>query len=142
MPYSNAAQILEDTFSTHNVRVESRFNGPPGSGNGGWSAALLGKHVGSEVEVTLERPIPLDRDIQVVAAGNTATLMDGDVRIASAREAVLDLDIPEAVSFARAAEARANFAGYKAHPVPGCFVCGTGRCCGEGPRSCSRWTDG
>ena len=52
MPYDNAAQILGDTFTTHDVRVPNRFNGPPGSGNGGWSAALLGKHVGPEVVVT------------------------------------------------------------------------------------------
>lgn len=132
MSHTNAAQILELPRSTHEVRVPNRFNGPPGSGNGGWSAALLGKHLGQEVEVTLKRPIPLDRDIQVMTKGDSATLSDGSEEIASARLAKLDLDIPEAVSFARAAEARANFAGYRTHPFPGCFVCGTGRCCGEG----------
>jgi len=132
MPYSNAAQILETPVTTHEVRVPNRFNGPPGSGNGGWSAGLLGKHLGPEVEVTLKRPIPLDRDIQVVVNGSAATLVDGNVEIASARTAELDLDIPEAISFTEAAQARANFTGYKAHPFPNCFVCGTGRCCGEG----------
>jgi len=132
MHYSNAARILEDTFTTHEARIPNRFNGPPGSGNGGWSAALLGKHVGPEVEVTLKRPIPLDRDIQIVADGNAATLLDGDVEIASARRAELDLDIPDGITFTQAAQARANFSGYKAHPFPDCFVCGTGRCCGEG----------
>jgi hypothetical protein len=132
MPYSNAAQILETPVTTHEVRVPNRFNGPPGSGNGGWSAGLLGKHLGPEVEVTLKRPIPLDRDIQVVVNGSAATLVDGNVEIASARTAELDLDSPEAISFTEAAQARADFTGYKAHPFPNCFVCGTGRCCGEG----------
>jgi hypothetical protein len=132
MPNSNAAQTLENIFSTHDVHVPGRFNGPPGSGNGGWSVALLGKHLGPEVEVTLKRPIPIDRDIQVVANGSIATLVDGDLEIASARRAELDLDIPEAISFSQAAKARANFTGYKVHPFPDCFVCGTGRCCGEG----------
>jgi hypothetical protein len=132
MTYSNAARILEDTFTTQQARIPNRFNGPPGSGNGGWSAALVGKHVGPEVEVTLKRPIPLDRDIQIVANGSSATLLDGDVEIASARRAELDLDIPDGITFAEAAQARANFSGYNAHPFPDCFVCGTGRCCGEG----------
>ncbi|KPK51378.1 MAG: hypothetical protein AMJ63_12590 [Myxococcales bacterium SG8_38_1] len=132
MPYSNAAEILETPVTTHEVRVPNRFNGPPGSGNGGWSAALLGKHLGPEVEVTLKRPIPLDRDIRVIANGSSAVLVDGDSEIASARSAELELDIPEAISFAEAARARATFAGYQDHPFPKCFVCGTGRCCGEG----------
>ena len=132
MPYSNAARILETPSTTHDVRVPNRFNGPPGSGNGGWSVALLGKHVGAEVEVTLKRPIPLDLDIQVVASGDSATLVDHELEIASAQSAKLDLDIPEAMTFAEAAKARANFTGYKVHPFPNCFVCGTGRCCGEG----------
>ena len=51
MTYANAAQILETRTLTHHVHVPSRFNGPPTSGNGGWSAALLGKHLGNEVEV-------------------------------------------------------------------------------------------
>jgi hypothetical protein len=132
MPYSNAARILEDTFTTHEARIPSRFNGPPHSGNGGWTAGLLGKHLGPEVEVTLARPIPIDRDIEVIVRGDAAALTDGDAEIATARRADLELDIPEPVSFQRAAEARANFAGYAQHPYPGCFVCGTGRSCGDG----------
>ncbi|UCF46854.1 MAG: hypothetical protein JSU89_06650 [Myxococcales bacterium] len=132
MPYSNAAQILETPTSTHDVYVQGRFCGPPGSGNGGYSVGLVAKHLGSEVEVTLKRPIPIDRTIQVVSDGDTATLVDADMEIASARHVELDLDIPEAITFAQAAAARADFPGYQAHPFPGCFVCGTNRCCGEG----------
>jgi hypothetical protein len=84
MPYSNAAHELETLVPIHDVRVPNRFNGPPGSGNGGWTAALLGKHLGPTI------------------------------------------------SFSRAAEARADFSGYQAHPFPGCFVCGTARSCSDG----------
>ena len=131
MPYANAAQI-QSSFTTHDVRIASRFNGPPASGNGGWTAALIGKHLGTEVEVTLKRPIPIDRDIQVVAEADVATLVDGDAEIGSARTAELDLDIPEAITFSEAAKARASFPGYDEHPFPGCFVCGTGRGRGDG----------
>ena len=132
MSQSNAATVFESLVLTHEARVPSRFNGPPTSGNGGWTAALLGKEVGSEVEVTLKRPIPMDRDIQVVVRGNSAVLEDRCEEIACARATEVDVDTPDSVSFARAAEARASFAGYRKHPFPGCFVCGTGRCCGDG----------
>jgi len=131
---SNAATVLETETGprTHEVRVPSRFNGPPTSGNGGWSAALLGKHLGPEVEVTLKRPIPMDQGLRVVCHEDGATLEHSGIEIARARPTELDLDIPEAISFGRAAAARATFAGYQKHPFPDCFVCGTGRCCGEG----------
>ena len=72
MPYSNAAHRLVARPIIHDVRVPQRFNGPPGSGNGGWTAGLLGKHLGPEVEVTLARPIPIDRDIEVIVRGSSS----------------------------------------------------------------------
>lgn len=133
MPSSNAAQILDTHDSIHDVRVAGRFCGPPGSGNGGYSAGLIGKHLADEVEVTLKRPIPLDDTLQVVCdAYGSATLRHGKNEIANARCAVLDIDVPDAVSFATAAAARAAYPGYQVHPFPNCFVCGTNRCCGEG----------
>lgn len=133
MPYSNAAQVLENETTAHVVLVANRFCGPPGSGNGGYSVGLLGKHLGPEVEVTLQRPIPLDENLLIICDGvEEATLMHGSAVIASARHAKLDIDIPEPISFSRAAAARVAYPGYKAHPFPNCFVCGTSRCCGEG----------
>jgi hypothetical protein len=133
MPYSNAAHILKNETTTHAARVASRFNGPPGSGNGGYTVGMVGKRLGPVVEVTLKRPIPMDETMQVVAdPAGVAALLHADTEIASARVAELDLDIPEAITFAEAAAARANYPGYQNHPFPNCYVCGTNRCCGEG----------
>jgi hypothetical protein len=132
MPDSNAAALAHTPTSAYDVRVASRFNGPPGSGNGGWSVALLGKHLGPQVEVTLKRPVPLDRTLQVVCDDATATLQREELVIASARRAELDLDVPDPVGVATAMEARVQFPGYRAHPFPDCFVCGTDRCSGKG----------
>jgi hypothetical protein len=94
---------------------------------------MIGKRLGQEVEVTLKRPIPVDESMQVIAdPAGVASLLHEDTEIASARVVELDLDIPEAVTFSEAAAARANYRGYRAHPFPGCFVCGTSRCCGDG----------
>jgi hypothetical protein len=39
----------------------ARFNGPPGSANGGYACGVIAQHVPSDlVEVTLRRPPPLD----------------------------------------------------------------------------------
>jgi len=133
MPYSNAAHILDNQTTTHAARVASRFCGPPGSGNGGYTVGMIGKRLGTEVEVTLKRPIPMDQTMQVVAdPAGVAALLHADTEIASARVAELDLDVPEAISFSEAAAARASYPGYRAHPFPNCYVCGTNRCCGDG----------
>lgn len=133
MPYSNVAPRLENQTTTHSARVASRFCGPPRSGNGGYTVGMIGKHLGPEVEVTLKRPIPLDATMQVVAdPAGVAALLHGDTELASAHVAELDLDVPDGITFARAAAARASFPGYNAHPFPNCYVCGTHRCSGDG----------
>ena len=43
------------------VAVGARYNGPPGMGNGGFTAGLLSRFFEGAVEVTLRRPVPLDR---------------------------------------------------------------------------------
>lgn len=133
MPNSNAAHILEIETTSHAARVASRFCGPPHSGNGGYTVGMIGKHLGPEVEVTLKRPIPVDDNMQVLAdPAGVASLLHADTEIASARTAELDLDVPDGITFSEAAAARANFPGYKVHPFPNCYVCGTNRCCGDG----------
>ena len=117
MPYSNAAHTLETETTTHAARVASRFCGPPGSGNGGYTVGMVGKRLGQEVEVTLKRPIPVDETMQVVAdPAGVAALLHTDTEIASARVVELDLDVPDGITFSQAAAARASFPGYQAHP--------------------------
>ncbi|WP_328343344.1 hypothetical protein [Micromonospora sp. NBC_00421] len=103
--------------------IESRYNGPPGSGNGGWSAGVFAEAYGADrpVEVTLRRPPPLDTPL---------TLTDGDVYdpdghlVAEVRPA----DDPPApvppVDPATAHAASAGYPGLVDHPFPGCYVCG------------------
>ncbi|WP_435206239.1 hypothetical protein [Micromonospora sp. bgisy143] len=107
------------------MRIESRYNGPTGSGNGGWSAGLFATAAGpGPVEVTLRRPPPLDTEL---------TLVDGEVRdpagdlVAEVRPTdAVDAVVPP-VDAATAAEAATRYPGFAAHPYPGCFVCGPGR---------------
>ncbi|MEV2238606.1 hypothetical protein [Micromonospora sp. NPDC049891] len=107
--------------------IEGRFNGPPGSGNGGWSAGVFATAYGGDgpVEVTLRRPPPLDTPL---------TLVDAEVRdpagevVAQLRPAE-DLDdatVPP-VDLTTARAASTAYPGLVDHPFPGCYVCGPQR---------------
>lgn len=52
------------------VTVPSRFNGPPASGQGGYTSGVLAGHLEGPATVSLRRPVPLDEplDIRVIQA--------------------------------------------------------------------------
>ncbi|MEV5965155.1 hypothetical protein AB0L70_25525 [Kribbella sp. NPDC051952] len=115
------------------VRVERRFQGPGRSGNGGYVAGLVGTALAGQLgsgfvpRVTLRRPPPLERDLDLAAAADGARLTDGDALVADGTpiesgflaDATVDAVSPEE---ARAAEA--SYKGLSNHPFPTCFVCG------------------
>jgi hypothetical protein len=118
------------TNGGHRVRIAARFNGPPGSGNGGYSAGRLAAELGgSPAEVTLRRPPPLETDLAVLRdASGTVRALAGDELIAEARPAAGER--PEAVppvSLEEAADAATRYPGFADHPFPTCYVCGPGR---------------
>jgi hypothetical protein len=47
------------------VTIARRYNGPPASGNGGYSCGLVGTLLGGVAEVTLRSPPPLERPLDV-----------------------------------------------------------------------------
>jgi hypothetical protein len=131
------------------VIIPARFNGPPGSGNGGYSAGTIAAAatadtataatagtaaeaaVGMPVEVTLRTPPPLDTPL---------TLADGQVRgpdgtlVAQvAPVAPFDAAVPP-VPYAEAVEAARAYPGFTDHPFPTCYVCGPARPPGDGLR--------
>ncbi len=117
------------------VTIERRFNGPPESGNGGYVCGVVAGLVGGTTEVTLRRPPPLDRPLQVarLADGGVA-LRDGETVIAEGAPASLEIDPPAPVSFNEAEEASQSFLGFRQHIFPTCLVCGTRRTEGDGLR--------
>ena len=115
------------------VRIDRRFRGPPDSGNGGYSCGLLAAALGgSDVEVTLKLPPPLDRELAIVVDGDEARMMDGDTLVAEARRRTVDLDVPSPPSLAEAGAAEAHYTGQVNHIFPTCFVCGPDRDPGDG----------
>jgi hypothetical protein len=121
------------------LRVAARFCGPPGFANGGFASGSLAALLGGAAEVTLRRPVPLDRPLPVRRGDGDETLVveDGGVLLAEARPATMamaPLDVPAAVT-PEAAEAAAGRSPYYHDPVfPGCFGCGPARPPGDGLR--------
>jgi hypothetical protein len=119
------------------LTVEPRFNGPPDSGNGGYTCGRLAAFVDADaVEVTLRLPPPIARPLQVERDGEVAVLRDGDALVAEARPAQLELDGPPPVDVTEAADAAVDspFLDVDVHPFPTCFVCGPKRTPGDGLR--------
>jgi hypothetical protein len=123
--------------ATDTLTIPARFNGPPGTANGGYTCGLLAGLLGAEVaEVSLRAPPPLERPLTVARAGERLELRDTDTLVAEAAVAELPLDAPDGVSpaDARAASDAWHVQGAAHHPFPTCVVCGPGRDPGDGLR--------
>jgi hypothetical protein len=117
------------------IEIAPRFCGPPASGNGGYVAGLVASFAAEPVEVRLRIPPPLATPLEVVATdAGGVELRDAERVIATATAATIELQVPEAITLAAAADAARRFAGFARHAFPGCFVCGPTRAPGEGLR--------
>jgi hypothetical protein len=119
------------------MRFAARFNGPPGSANGGYAAGRLAAVLGDgPVEVTLRLPPPLERElgVEVDAAARAARLLDGEDVVAEARALdSLEVEVPQPrVSIDEARAAGAVTPLRDGHPFPTCFGCGFARPADDG----------
>ncbi|MEH6589776.1 MAG: hypothetical protein V7746_05960 [Halioglobus sp.] len=111
----------------HQISIASRFNGPPGSGNGGYSCGTLAAYLPGVTRVRLHAPPPLDKPMQVSETDGEVQLHDGETLVGSAVSVQLDMVIPDAPSLAEAEQASKGFLCFEDHSYPTCFVCGPGR---------------
>ncbi len=131
------------------LTIASRYCGPSGSGNGGFTAGSLAARLPaithrSVVEVTLRHPPPLDVPMKVeqvraqdpanMSGQESTLLLIGGAKIAEARLVDTSLEPVEEVSPEDAAQAMARFPGRVSHPFPTCFACGPDRAEGDGLR--------
>ena len=116
--------------------ISGRYNGPPGTGNGGYTAGLVGGMLApSPATVTLRRPPPLDVPLEVRKTDDGVLVVDADGQvIAEAQRAAAPADPVAPVSAQEAARAGQAYPGFVDHPFPTCFVCGPKRAAGDGLR--------
>ena len=103
--------------------IASRYNGPPGSANGGYTCGLLAEQVGEPAEVTLRSPPPLDTPLRF----DGARLWSEETLVAAAHRTHVQLDVPPPVAFDAAERASRNYPGFDQHEYATCFVCGPDR---------------
>jgi hypothetical protein len=125
MATNRASQILT---------IPARFNGPPGSANGGYTCGLLSRLVDGPTRAILRRPPPLDQALLLETADGNAVLSQGDEIVATATPTVVDPLLPTPPSFESARRASVAYQGHVAHPFPTCFVCGPQRMEDDGLR--------
>ena len=107
------------------IELPTRFRGPLTSANGGYASGRLAAFVPAEaVEVTLRRPPPLERALDVRIAGDSAVLLDGDAIVAEARPGSVDFEVPEPVTLAEAERAAEGHVRIGSEVFRECFVCG------------------
>jgi hypothetical protein len=111
---------MNDVCEGRWMLIPERYNGPPGTGNGGWCAGVFAQAAGlSTAEVTLRTPPPL---------GVPLELHDGAVRHGETLVATVSAGAPgdgvPAVTLAEATVASEGYPGFAGHPFPTCFVCG------------------
>jgi hypothetical protein len=90
--------------------------------------------LGVAAEVTLRKPIPIEREMEIVIDGEKALLKDGETLIAEGVKTKFEAVALPKVSFEAAEHAEEGSPAFKNHPFPTCFVCGPDRRSGDGLR--------
>lgn len=117
------------------IVIDPRFQGPPHSGNGGYTCGRLAAYIDGPAKVRLHVPPPLGREMRIERdADGHIRLLDDETLIAEAWRSTVDVLIPPAPSFSAASAAGERFRGFEDHFYPSCFVCGPERTQGEGLR--------
>ncbi|MBA2616322.1 MAG: hypothetical protein H0U90_11220 [Actinobacteria bacterium] len=109
------------------VTISARFNGPPGSANGGYAAGVFAALLPGGAEVTLRSPPPLDTPLTVARTEGHVEVREGETLVAQAEQIDFELDVPEPVSVEEAREASEGYSGFREHAYSTCFVCGPDR---------------
>ncbi len=109
------------------VTIDSRFNGPPSSGNGGYTCGLVASLLPEPAEITLRLPPPLETDLRVVEVEGGVDLLHEGQTVAQGRSVDWEMEVRPPPSFEDAAAATTRYAGHEVHEFPNCFTCGVSR---------------
>ena len=119
-------------MATTSLLIAKRFNGPPNSGNGGYTAGLIASKLSFNPEVTLRAPPPLEQVMELHIQKDSATLVHEDTLIAAAKVADFQLTIPTAIPWSAVKVATPRPKSFDSALLPDCFVCGIARKRGDG----------
>ncbi|MGE0115444.1 MAG: hypothetical protein AB7T07_11265 [Steroidobacteraceae bacterium] len=118
------------------IRIDSRFNGPPDSANGGYVCGLMAAAVNQPLSVRLYKPPPLDTDLRLLfdTVSGKWHLKRDEQLIAAANVSHVHAHVPKPPSYVEALDASVHYTGHQHHIFPSCFVCGPQRAVDDGLR--------
>jgi hypothetical protein len=111
------------------VTVPARFNGPPSSGNGGYSCGVVAATLDRPAAVSLRRPVPLDRELALrhEEDGKVCAFAEDDLIVEAVPAQPLAAWDAPAVTLDAARAARERYAAPFGGEFGHCFVCGRSR---------------
>ena len=115
------------------ISIPSKFNGPPKSGNGGYSAGALAAVIGGPAVVSLRSPPPLETPLPVRRNDGRFEAWYGETLVMYAQPQAPQGVAPPPPDWEIAKQGCHTFPKDE-HPMPTCFVCGPKRECGDGLR--------
>ncbi len=119
---------MAKSINVESVIINSKYNGPPNSGNGGYVCGLLANSTPYDtIEVKLIAPPPLDTEVIIKNVDGRYELWDANNLIASAIRSDIDISVPVIPSMADAILCETRYPGFDRHIFPHCFVCGPQR---------------
>ena len=113
--------------------IPSRFNGPPTSGNGGYSAGALAAFFDGPAQVSLRSPPPLDTPLTVRDTGERLEVWTDETLVMYGRAKSPEGIVPSPPDYETAKRGSEHFPK-QGHPLATCFVCGPDREPGDGLR--------
>jgi hypothetical protein len=120
---------VSPTATTERLSLDSRYNGPLSSANGGYACGIVARHVDGPAEIALRRPVPLGvpLDAERHDDGHVTLHHDGELLAEGDPALPLDIEPPYRPSVAEAREAAR--AGWDGRPAAfaTCFVCAPDR---------------
>jgi len=117
------------------LTIDSRFKGPPESGNGGYVCGLVATTVQADLKVRLIAHPPLDTPLELAPQGEGEWVLSSATgAVARGVAAKLELDVPSPPKYVQAVWASQHYPGFREHAFPDCFVCGPHRRRGDGLR--------
>ncbi len=127
-PTMTGAPRRDDT-SARTVIIPRGCNGPPESGQGGWTGGLIAEQIGLAATVSLRAMPPLETPMSVESDRDLVRVRHGEAVVGEGRPHTLTVDVPRTVSWEEALDGRAAYLAEIAptHPFRTCFGCGPDR---------------
>jgi len=118
-----------DHASARTVIIPRGCNGPPESGQGGWTAGLIAEQIGFAATVSLRAMPPLETPLSVESDRDPVRVRHGEAVVGEGRPQSLAVAASRTVSWDDALDGRAAYLSQIAptHPFRTCFGCGPDR---------------